>query len=548
MTEPIVVRTDLPLRARYSEGAGAYRIIPQAVVRPQQFPELQAVMTRARAAGWHLVPRGAGSAMDGSNVGAGVVVDLTGYEADRCDIDAETRRAFVSPAVSCRSINNAARPAGLRLPPDPSSSAFATIGGMLSTNASGARSVRYGSVRRWVDTLMLLTPDGPLDLARGRPLETDHPVSVRWRHTAEPLIRRHAATIRARYPRVSKNSAGYALDQYLASDDLIDIVIGSEGTLGFITDIGLRLDAIPAQRGSLRVALRSRHDLVPALEAIRSQDPSTLEFMDRSFLRFVADVVNTPERPGLLHEAGGLLLADIESDDFDDMWQRGAAAVRAVGALALDARLAIDEAEIDRLWAVRHGASPRLAGLTDGRRSLQLIEDGCVPVARLVDYLDAVDAACAAEGVDVVMFGHAGDGHVHVNLLPDVSRAGLARTGGADLRPGQRCGDRPGRHTVGRARRRPPPRRAAGAALRPRSAGVLPGRQARLRPRGNVQSGGDPLRRPRSARPAQDRLRRRAAAAGRRRVSPRGRGGRHLGRASLLLISSPTQPWHAPVS
>ncbi len=421
MTEPITVRTDLPLRARYSEGAGAYRIIPQAVVRPEQFPELKAVITRARAAGWHLVPRGAGSAMDGSNVGPGVVVDLSGYEADRCDVDAQGRRAFVSPAVSCRAINNAARAAGLRLPPEPSSAAFATIGGMLSTNASGARSVRYGSVRRWVDTLMLLTADGPLDLARGRPLDTDHPVSVRWRHTAEPLIRRHADVIRARYPRVSKNSAGYALDQYLASGDLIDIVIGSEGTLGFITDIGLRLDAVPAQRGSLRVALRSRDDLVAALEAIRTQDPSTLEFLDRSFLRFVADVVATPERPGLLHEAGGLLLADIESDDFDDMWQRGAAAVQAVGALALDARLAIDETEIDRLWAVRHGASPRLAGLTDGRRSLQLIEDGCVPVARLVDYLDAVDAACAAERVDVVMFGHAGDGHVHVNLLPDVS-------------------------------------------------------------------------------------------------------------------------------
>ncbi len=421
MTEPLAVRTDLTLRARYSEGAGAYRIVPAAVIRPAQFPDLKHVVARARAAGWQLVPRGAGSAMDGSNVGAGVIVDLTGYEADRCDIDAAGRRAFVSPAVSCGALNRAASAEQLRLPPDPSSAAFATIGGMVSTNASGARSVRYGSIRRWVDTLMLLTADGPLDLARGRPLEVDHPVSVRWRHGAEPLIRQHADLIRERYPRVSKNSAGYALDRYLASGDLIDIVIGSEGTLGFITDVGVRLDSVPAYRGSLRVALRRRDDLVTALEAIRTQTPTTLEFLDRSFLRFVAGVVETPEHPGLLHEADGLLLADIESDDFDDMWQRGAAAVQAVGALALDTRLAIDAAEIDRLWAVRHGASPRLAGLRDGRRSLQLIEDGCVPVPRLVDYLDAVDAACAAEAVDVVMFGHAGDGHVHVNLLPDVT-------------------------------------------------------------------------------------------------------------------------------
>jgi FAD/FMN-containing dehydrogenase len=415
------IRTDLPLRARYSEGAGIYRIVPEAVARPETFEQLRAVIDQAVRSGWRLTPRGTGTAMDGGNVGSGVIVDMTGYDDDRCGLDPGERMAIVAPAVRCATLQRLAARSGLRLPPEPSSCAFATLGGMVSTNASGPRSVRYGSIRRWVHAVLLETADGPIDVARGRPLPADHPVTARWRTIADPLIRRHADIIRARYPHVTKNSAGYALDQYLASGDVLDVVIGSEGTLGIVTDIVLRLDPVPAHRGSVRVALRRRSDLVRALETVRSQDPSTLEYLDASFLRLVAGSIDTPERPGLMSEAAGLLLADIESDDFDDMWQRGAAAVTAVAPMALDARLAIDASEIDRLWSVRHGASPILAALSDGRRSLQIIEDGCVSANRLPDYLDAVDSACAAAGIDAVIFGHAGDGHMHVNLLPDLT-------------------------------------------------------------------------------------------------------------------------------
>jgi FAD/FMN-containing dehydrogenase len=87
--------------------------------------------------------------------------------------------------------------------------------------------------------------------------------------------------------------------------------------------------------------------------------------------------------------------------------------------LALDVRIARGDTEIDELWAIRHGASAALAAIADGRRSLQVVEDGCVPPLALADYLDAVDSASRSSGIDAIMFGHAGDGHVHVNLLPD---------------------------------------------------------------------------------------------------------------------------------
>jgi FAD/FMN-containing dehydrogenase len=118
-----------------------------------------------------------------------------------------------------------------------------------------------------------------------------------------------------------------------------------------------------------------------------------------------------------------VLLAELEGDDPAELAQRGEAARQALvalGAGVLEVVVASDPADVAALWAIRHGASSRLAALTDGRQSLQVIEDGCVPPARLGDYLDAVEQACAEAKVDVVMFGHAGDGHVHVNLLPNL--------------------------------------------------------------------------------------------------------------------------------
>src|SRR5690606_8041248 len=91
-------------------------------------------------------------------------------------------------------------------------------------------------------------------------------------------------------------------------------------------------------------------------------------------------------------------------------------------ALSLDTALEPDD--VDRLWSIRHAASPILAGLPETRRSLQVIEDGCVPIDQLGSYVRGVRQAAAARGIDIVLFGHAGDGHLHCNLLPELARAG----------------------------------------------------------------------------------------------------------------------------
>jgi FAD/FMN-containing dehydrogenase len=412
--------TDIRARAAYAEGAGIYRIIPQAVCLPADVADLTRVVCWAADHRLSLVPRGAGSAMGGGNVGPGVILDLTAMADRRLDVDGSSRRAVTSAATTLASLNSACRPYRLRLPPDPSSGRWATLGGMVATNAAGARSVRYGSVRSWVEALTLATAEGELlQLRRREALEPSTPTLRRFLQDVAPWLHAAAPEIRKRFPSTRKNSSGYALDAYLSSGDLLDLVIGSEGTLGVITEIEWRLDPIPSYRAAARVALRSLDQLTEAVQAILVAQPSAIELLDRSFLDLVATdtLAGTALR---FPSVEAVLLVELERGDAGALHDALEVITARLRPIAHSVDTAFSPVAAERLWAIRHAASPILAALPLTRRSLQVIEDACVPVAKLGEYIGLVRQSAGTRGIPVVMFGHAGDGHLHVNLLPDI--------------------------------------------------------------------------------------------------------------------------------
>lgn len=426
-------RSDERARAAYAEGAGIYRIVPRAVARPRDAEDVCALVRWAGAERVPLVPRGAGSAMGGGNVGDGVIVDLTALNSRKLIVDAAARRARATAPVTLRELNAAAAPHGLRLPPDPSSGRWATLAGMLSTNAAGARSVRYGSVRGWVDGVTMITADGePVELTRrggeGGWRDAFPPVSAvnRFEHDVAPAVHAAAELIRGRFPQTRKNSSGYALDAWLASGELVDLVIGAEGTLGIVVESRWRLDPIPRWQAGLRITLASASALGDAVPALLAHDPSAVELLDRSFLELVLPTLPAEVREGL-GDAEAVLLVELERDERGALRQALDETAAAVAPWALGIETALGGEAAERLWALRHAASPILASLPETRRSLQVIEDGCVPIARLGAYVAAVRRLAAAHDVPAVLFGHAGDGHVHVNLLPELARPGWQR-------------------------------------------------------------------------------------------------------------------------
>jgi FAD/FMN-containing dehydrogenase len=417
----IPFHTDDRTRAAYSEGAGIYRIEPAAVAVPRSAEDLRQLLRWAVEHDTGLIPRGAGSAMGGGNVGSQVIVDLTAMEPRTLTVDGPQQRADTSGNITWEELRAAASQEGLRLPPDPSSGRWATLGGMVSTNASGARTVRYGSVRPWVQGLTLLTTDGEtLRLDRGRPAPSAVAAVRRFESDAGPAIRAAESLIRSRFPHTRKNSSGYALDAWLKSGDLLDLIVGSEGTAAFVTGITWRLDRIPATTSALRVSLASLDQLADAVGALLDHRPSAVEMLDRTFLELVADEVGIGELDAL--EA--VLLVEFEAEGDEAARAVATRAAAAVSPFAVKVETAIDEGDVQRVWALRHAASPILAQLPESRRSLQVIEDGCVPVAKLGEYVRAVRQAAKDHQLEVVLFGHAGDGHLHCNLLPDVTEEG----------------------------------------------------------------------------------------------------------------------------
>jgi FAD/FMN-containing dehydrogenase len=407
-TMPSLVSTDARIRAAYSEGAGIYRIVPAAVAVPRGVEELQRLLRWAAETGTPLVPRGAGSGMPGGNVGRGVIVDMSqGFRWTAPDWGG--RAVWAGASVTWGEVNQAARPFGLRLPPDPSSGAFATSGGMVATNAAGPRSVRCGSVRNWIEAVEIVEVDGS-----ARRVDRGVQGTARWHldHAARELVRQ-------RFPRTRKSSTGYALDRFADTAAELDLLIGSEGTLAVVTAVEWKLEPIPADVAGVALGFRNLEQLGEALPYLVALNPSAVELLDRTLLDFVPDG-GAPLPAGL----DGLVLVEFERETAAAARGVVGDAVRGLQSVTMHVETAVDRTSLERLWAVRKLASPTLARLPASRRSLQVIEDGCVPLERLGAYVAGIRAAAERHRVPVAIFGHAGDGHVHVNALPDTTRPG----------------------------------------------------------------------------------------------------------------------------
>ena len=402
-----IFRQDDAARAVYSEAAGIQRILPKAVAVPKDVDDLLRLIEWARSAGITLVPRGSGSSMSGGAIGPGVVVDVSRWKGIAHDGD----RIRAGPGVVCAEVNRVVSAAGMRFPVDPSSAPFCTIGGMTATNAAGAHSLAFGSMRDWVTAMRCVFADGSTEW-----VSRDHAPGP-----ANKRIARQLANVGAgpgQPPRVRKNSSGYATSSYAASRSLVDLLVGSEGTLALFAEIELRLTTVPAAVATVMGVFPSLDAATEA--AIRATEAGvvTCELLDRTFLDFISAASGRP----VASTTEAILLSEIESDS------PGAAemaaslvAERFRRAGATETRLATSAAEQEVLWALRHAASPTLARLSARYRSMQFIEDGAVPPERLGDYVRGVRAALDRQETRGVIFGHAGDAHVHVNPLVDVT-------------------------------------------------------------------------------------------------------------------------------
>ncbi|HEY0928738.1 MAG TPA: FAD-binding oxidoreductase [Gemmatimonas sp.] len=414
-------RTDLPARAMYAEGAGIARCIPMAVAVPADAEDAAVLVRWARAIGVGLMPRGSGSGMAAGAVGPGIVVDLSRFTSiDEVDVGGRSLR--VGAGALRAEVDAKARAVGLRFPVDPSSGAFCTIGGMAGTNAAGARTLRFGAMRPWVRGVHCVFDDGSQGwVHRDRPLPMDVPAIARLVQALD-LIRTHGALGALSRPGVRKESSGYGIAAALADGGhLVDLLVGSEGTLALFTELELALTPIAGATATIMATFSSLEEATSCAIEARGAGASACELLDRTFL----DVAERGGPTGVPLDAEAVLLTELEGGSRDECAHNALimnAFCRAHGATSVVN--AGDQESERELWALRHAASPILSRLAPRLRSMQFIEDGCVPPEQFPAYVRGVRQALARFETVGVIFGHAGDAHAHVNPLVDTMAAG----------------------------------------------------------------------------------------------------------------------------
>ena len=413
-----VFRDDASACAVYSEAAGIAQIIPRAVAIPADADDVVTLVAWAASANLPLIPRGSGSSMAGGAIGDGIVVDLSLLNAIANPVRGATT-IRCGPGALRNAVDVAARTVGRTFPVDPSSGAYCTVGGMACTNSAGAHTLRYGAMRQWIEAIDCVFADGSrAEVRRGAPPPHVEPVQRLLAAAADFMQAERARP--SVHAGVRKESSGYGLAAYAASGELVDLLAGSEGTLVLVVGLELRLAPLLPVTASIMGAFDSLDAAVVAAGLAFDAGASACELLDRTFLDVARGGGATVPVPA---HAEAVLLAEVEAECREESailiaaLERG---FRTAGASVVT--LALDSVTEHAMWELRHAASPILSRLDPSLKSMQFIEDGCVPPPRLAEYVRGVRAALDTHGIRGVIFGHAGDAHVHVNPLVDVRR------------------------------------------------------------------------------------------------------------------------------
>jgi glycolate oxidase len=342
---------------------------PDAVVLPNDTADVAALARFCHEHSVPIVPRGAGTGLSGGAipVEGGVVVSFTRM-ARIIEIDAANRRAVVQPGLINLHLSTAAAPHGLYFVPDPSSQKACTLGGNVAENSGGPHTLAYGVTTNHVTGLEIVLSDGTIVRLGGK----------------------------------AEDSEGY---------DLIGTFVGSEGTLGLVTEITVKLTPLPEDKRTILAAFTTMDEASASVSAIIAAGivPAAIEMMDNLATQAVEAAVGA----GYPLDAGGILLVEVDGlrEGLDDVAARIEAICREHGATTL--RRAANALERERLWAGRKGAFAAMGRLAPA----YYVQDGVIPRTKLPEVLRTVQEVSARYGLRIANVFHAGDGNLHPLVL-----------------------------------------------------------------------------------------------------------------------------------
>ncbi|MEN9359044.1 MAG: Anaerobic glycerol-3-phosphate dehydrogenase subunit [Verrucomicrobiota bacterium] len=427
------IRDDAATLAIYATDASVYQVRPLAVAFPKSADDCRKIVAFCRD---HRIPvtgRGGGTSLSGQAIGPGIVIDFSRHMNRILEIDAERGLVRVEPGVILDELNKKVAPTGRYFVPDPATMSRCSIGGMVGNNSCGRRSLLLGRTSDSTESLQVLLADGTEFTTRRMDRTEWDAACQRPGREGEiyrdftAIVERQRDEIEARFPKLSRLVAGYALNSFLGEErSLSDLLCGSEGTLGLVLEATLRLTVLPKETSVVVLGFDSLDDALRPLPIMMEHQPAAIELMDDTVIGEALRNASTRDIAAFLVAGGkaphSVHLVEFLGDTREEVAGKARAFVAAMKEKGIGSQhhLCLDAAEQHRAWEVRRLSLGLISNVPGKRKGVSTIEDACVPIEHLADYSRFVFDCCHRHGLHTATYAHASVGVLHFEARLDL--------------------------------------------------------------------------------------------------------------------------------
>ena len=439
------VMTGADAREYFSTDGSIFTILPSMIAYPQNENDIRktARFTWQLAERGRVIPitaRGAGTDQGGAALGSGIIMAMTAHMNRIVEFDNKTGVVVVEPGINYGRLQQTLHTHGRFLPPFPASFEYSTVGGAVANNSSGEKSVKYGSTLDYVRSLRVVLANGEVietfrlskkELSKKLGLATFEGEIYR---ALDGLLEEHKQVLEDLHLRVSKNSAGYDLLDIKRKDgsfDLTPLFVGSQGTLGIVSEITLETEIHNPETTLFAANFMSFEDAQAVVQDMhgRGNSPSAIEMVDSKLLEQVQSI-NPNLLKGVIDAPFPKVVMLIECDDTNDRAQKKTVKqVRKVlDQYQIKYQMETDPHKQDQLWKIRHSSAEVVAHSVGSKKAVPIIEDGVVPIDKFKDYVNGVYELFDKYHLEAAMWGHAGDANLHMQPYLDLGQVGDRQT------------------------------------------------------------------------------------------------------------------------
>lgn len=435
------VMTSAEARQYFSTDSSIFQLTPSIVIYPRNENDVRKTLRFS----WQLAERGrilpvtargSGTDQAGAAIGSGVVLVFPAHMNHIMELDAKTGNVIIEPGINYGKLQQALHTHSRFLPPFPASQEYSTVGGAIANNASGEKSIKYGDTRQYVNSLHVVLANGEIietkrlskrELNKKLGLATFEGEVYR---NLDALIEENENLLSEAQLNVTKNTAGYALADVKRRDgsfDLTPLFVGSQGTLGVITEASIKtLPHIPTTTliAAFCDDIQVAEQLVIELRALPEM-PSALEVVDEYLLNLVHD--NNPNQlKGIIEPPFPKLVLLIEFDNANDRAQKRMTkkATKILERYQVNYSVETELHKKEELWKIRHSAATVIGHIQGSAKALPIIEDGIVPLEKFSEYIHGVYDILTRHKLTMAIWGHAGNANLHMQPFLDLSQVG----------------------------------------------------------------------------------------------------------------------------